>query len=157
MSTAEELSIRDYPPPARAESPIQLIQGWYYAVIGLWVAIGLASLQSPTQPILNLTHFWVIRAIGALMVVVGIGMIRASRQKESIPVARGGPITLAVVLGLVEVVALANGLLPATFMLDTGMEFGFLVWWVLALYHGESLVRRPHPPVDGVGSRISER
>jgi hypothetical protein len=157
MSTAEELSIRDYPPPARAESPVQLVQGWYYVVIGLWVAIGIASLQSPTQPTLNLTHFWIVRAIGAFMAVVGIGMIRASRQKESISLATGGPIALAVVLGLAEVVALANGLLPATFMMDTGMEFGFLVWWAVALYHGESLIRRPHSPVDGMGSGISER
>jgi hypothetical protein len=157
MSAAEELSIRDYPPPARAESPIQLIQGWYYVVIGLWVAIGIAYLQSPTQPTLNLTHLWIVRGIGALVAVVGIGLIRASRQKESISLATGGAIALAVVLGLIEVVAMANGLLPATFMLDTGMEFGFLIWWMVALYYGESLIRRPHPPVDGMGSGRSER
>ena len=157
MSTAEELSLRDYPPPARTESPVQLIQGWYYLVIGLWVAIGLSSFQSPTQPILNLNHYWLVRGIGLLVAVVGVGLIHASRLKESIPLATGGAITLAVVLGLVEIVVLANGLLPVTFLLDTGMEFGFLIWWTFALYYGEGLIRRQHPQIDGIGSGKSER
>jgi hypothetical protein len=139
MAVAEERSIRNYPPPRRAESPIQLIQGWYYVAIGLWVAIGLTSLQSPSHPTLDLSHMWIVRVIGLVAAVVGIGLIRASRQKQAIFLASGGPIALAVLIILLEVIAMVTDLLPTTFLLDTGMEFGFLIWWTFALYQ---IIRR---------------
>jgi hypothetical protein len=139
MLVAEERSLRDYPPPRRAEVPIQLIQGWYYLVVGLWVAIGITSLQSPSHSTLELSHMWIARAIGLVAAVVGIGLIIASRQKKAIFLASGGPIALAVLIIILEVIAMVTDLLPATFLLDTGMEFGFLIWWTFALYQ---IVRR---------------
>jgi hypothetical protein len=134
MAIAEERSIRDYSPPRRAESPIQLIQGWYYVVVGLWVAIGITSLQSPSHPTLGLSHMWIVRVIGLVAAVMGVGLIRVSRQKNVIFLTSVGPITLAVLLSLLEVIAMVTGLLPTTFLLDTGVEFGFLIWWTFALY-----------------------
>jgi hypothetical protein len=67
-------------------------------------------------------------------------LIYASRKQESIPLAIGGPLAIAAFIALGEIVALANDVLPVTFLLDTGMEIGFLVWWSIAIYKGESLV-----------------
>jgi hypothetical protein len=139
MLVAEERSLRDYPPPRRAEAPIQLIQGWYYVVVGLWVAIGITSLQSPSHPTLDLGHIWIARAFGLVAAVVGIGLILASRQKKALFLASGGPIVLAVLIIILEVIAMVTDLLPTTFLLDTGVEFGFLIWWTFAMYQ---IIRR---------------
>jgi hypothetical protein len=84
---------------------------------------------------------WIVRGIGAGLALVGVGLIRASWRKDSISLAIGAPVALAVIIALSEVIAMANDVLPSTFLMDTGMEFGFLVWWAIAIYRGESLVR----------------
>jgi len=150
MSPEQTLSqsLRDYPPPPRSESPIQLLQGWYYVVVGLWVGIALGSFQSPISPVLDLSHMWVVRIVGTAFAIAGIGLIWASGQKESISLAIGGPFTMALLAGVAEVIALANDVLPTTFLLDAAMQFGFLVWWMVAIYKGESLVRSKPMPTN---------
>lgn len=142
MSPEQTLSqsLQDYPPPPRTESPIQLIQGWYYIFVGLWVALAIGTLQSPVSPVPHLSHMWIVRVMGAVLALVGVGLIHASRQKVSISLAIGVPVILAVLLTLCEFIAMANDVLPSTFLLDTGMEVGFLFWWAIAIYRGESLV-----------------
>jgi hypothetical protein len=134
-------SLRDYPPPPRAESPIQLLQGWYYVIVGLSVCIALGTFQSPISPVSDLSQMWFVRVLGSLFAIAGVGLIWASRQRESIPVAIGGPFTMALLACVAEVIALANDVLPTTFLLDAAMQFGFLLWWSVAIYKGESLVR----------------
>jgi hypothetical protein len=143
MSPEQTLSrsLRDYPPPLRAESPVQLIQGWYYIFLGVLVALAIKTLQSPVSSGQDLSQLWIVRALGVGLALVGVGLIRASWRKESLSLAIGGPLTLAVLMALSEVIAMANDVLPTIFRIDTGMEFGFLVWWAFALYRGESLVR----------------
>jgi hypothetical protein len=154
MLRLDQQSWIDYPPPARTESPIQLIQGWYYILVGLWVAIGVGSLQSPVFPMQGLSQFWLARVIGILLALAGVGLVYASRQKASISFAIGAPIFLAVLIGLFEVVAMVNEALPTPFMLDTAMELGFLVWWAIAIYHGEELVRSKNEPVGGSSGQM---
>jgi hypothetical protein len=138
------------PPPPRPESPIQLIQGCYYVIAGLGVAIGLSTLQSVTGPPVDLPNQWLVRVVGALVACVGVGLIIASRRSERIRVAIGGPMVLAVFLALLNVVGIANGALPMTFLLDIGMEIGFFAWWAFELYASaapeETAVVRAHGP-----------
>jgi len=143
MSPEQTLSqsLRDYPPPPRVEAPIQLLQGWYYLIAGLWVAAALGSFQSPVSPVMELNHMWFVRLLGVGLALAGVGLIYASRKKESISLAIGAPLTIAVFVSVAEIIALANDLLPATFLMDTGMELGFIFWWALALYHGTILTR----------------
>jgi uncharacterized membrane protein YoaT (DUF817 family) len=150
MATQTELSIRDYPPPPRVESPIQLIQGWYYVLIGLLVAVGIGTMQSPTYPEMALARLWFVRCLGAAFALIGFGMIKASRRFEMKALTIWGPILIAVITGLCEVVAIANSQLPPTFLLDTGMEFGFVAWWVIAFYYGDAVVNHHHLHVGGV-------
>lgn len=122
------------PPPPRPESPIQLIQGCYYVIAGLGVAIGLSTLQSVTGPRVDLPNQWIVRVVAVLVACIGIGLIVASRRIERIRVAVGGPMILAVCLTLLNVLGIANGALPMTFLLDIGMEIGFITWWAFELY-----------------------
>src|SRR5947209_17446989 len=100
------------PPPPRPESPVQLIQGCYYVIAGLAVAIGLSTLQSVTGPRVDLPNLWIARLIGAAVACVGVALIIASRRVERIRFAIGGPMVLAVMLVLLNVVGIANGALP---------------------------------------------
>ena len=125
---------RNDPPPPRPESPIQLIHGWYYLIVGLWVAIGLSTLQTVAGPPRDIDHLWFVRVIGALVAAAGVGLIIASRRVEPIRAASGGAMGLALILALLEGAGMAAGTLPTTFLLDIGMQLGFLTWWVVDLY-----------------------
>jgi hypothetical protein len=138
MSPEETLSqsLRDYPPPVRSESPVQLFQGWYYIIVGLWVAFAIGTLQSPTLPVYNLSTMWFVRGIGLCLALAGVWLVRASRRRESVTLGTSGPITVALLIGVSETIAMANSVLPITFIMDTCMEFCFLVWWMLAARSG---------------------
>jgi len=133
---------RNDPPPPRPESPIQLIQGSYYLVAGLFVAIGLNALQSVAGPQRDVDHLWYVRLCGALVAAAGVGLIIASRRIGQIRAATGGAMGLALILALLEGAGLAAGILPMTFLLDIGMQLGFLAWWATDLY----LTARPADP-----------
>jgi hypothetical protein len=151
MLRLDQQSWIDYPPPQRAESPVQLVQGWYYIIVGAWVALAIGSLQSPVCPLLNLSHFWMARIIGVIVVFVGLGLIYASKKKEPFSIAIGAPIFIALLISVFEVIAIVNDALPVTFILDTAMQAGFLIWWAVAIYKGEQLVRTNKRPVENNG------
>jgi len=130
---------RNDPPPPRSESPIQFIQGCYYLVVGLWVAIGLGTLQTVAGPQRDIDGLWFVRVIGAVVAAAGVGLIVASRRVEQVRAATGGAMGLALILALLEGAGMAAGTLPTTFLIDIGMQLGFLAWWVTDLY----LVGRP--------------
>ena len=133
---------RNDPPPPRPESPIQLIQGCYYLAAGLGVAIGLAGLQTVAGPQHDIGSLWFVRLIAAVVAAAGAGLIVASRRVEPVRAAAGGAMALALILALLEGAGLAAGILPTTFLLDIGMQLGFLAWWVTDLY----LTARPADP-----------
>jgi hypothetical protein len=132
--TAEKLSIQEYPPPARREVLVQLIQGWYYLFLGLCVALAIGLFQSDSHPTLGLTHLWFIRGLGVFVALVGVYLIRASRFAQSSTITTVGPTALSVLLGIGEVAEFLNSILPAPFLMDTVMQFGFFFWWMLAIH-----------------------
>lgn len=129
MLSAEGSSLRNYPPPQRPETPVQLLQGWYYLVGGLWVTIWITSLQSPTLPWIDLYHDWIVRIAGLCVAVVGVWLIYSSRRAKA---PRGAILVstfLSISLALSEAIALFNGVLPTTFLI----EVGFFVWWMFVI------------------------
>src|SRR4051812_31674047 len=99
---------RNDPPPPRPGSPIQTVQGWYYVIAGLAVALGLSTLQSATGRGVDLPHLWIARVVGALIACCGLGLIVAAGRVERYRVAVGGPMILALMLALIDVVGIAN-------------------------------------------------
>jgi hypothetical protein len=138
------------PPPPRPESPIQCIQGWYYVIAGLGVALGMSTLLSVTGPRMDLPNLWIARLVGVLVACAGVALIIASRRTERIRAAIGGPMILAVILTLLNAIGLANGALPMLFLLDIGMEMGFLSWWLFELYAAAAPVQVEPPEVQPV-------
>jgi hypothetical protein len=122
------------PPPPRPESPIQTVQGWYYLIAGLAVALGIATLQSVTGPRVDLPNLWIARVFGVVVACIGVGLIIAAKRTERVRAAIGGPMLLAAVLALINVIGMANGALPMTFLIDLAMEIGFITWWAFELY-----------------------
>lgn len=125
---------RNDPPPPRPESPIQTVQGWYYVIAGLAVALGVSTLQSVTGLRADLPNLWIARVVGALVACAGVGLIVSARRVGRSRAAVGGAMLLALILMLIDVVAIGNGALPTTFLLDAGMELGFIGWWACELY-----------------------
>jgi len=127
---------RNDPPPPRPESPLQTVQGWYYVIAGLAVAFGVSTLQSVAGPRMDLPHLWIARVAGVIVACIGVCLIVAARRMEHYRFAVGGPMVLALALTLIDVVGIGTGGLPTTFLLDAGMELGFLAWWACELYLG---------------------
>jgi hypothetical protein len=138
-------SLKDYQPPPRAESPVLLLQGWYYVIAGLWAASGLSTLQAPTLPGFGFTQMWEIRVIGSVIALIGVVLIRASKRNESVAEVSFVAIATALVLGILELVLLLNDQLPMTFLIDAGMQLGFLFWWAVATILGEIFTRHTQP------------
>ena len=134
-------SLQAYPPPSRPGMPVLLIQGWYYLIFGLWVAVGLATIQSHTFPEPGFSQFWMLRVIGVAVAIVGVFLIRASRRKSARSIFTALVIATPTLLAAGEIVAMLNSKLPPTFMIDSVMELGFLVWWVFAIMSSSHLFR----------------
>jgi hypothetical protein len=136
MLPSEERSIREYPPPPRAESPVQAVQGWYYLVAGCWVAFAISTFASPVYPSVHVDHLWFVRLLAFVVAIVGVGLILASRRIESTPVASAVGTLLPLLLALMEVLGMLMNVLSTPFLIDLAMEAGFFVWWCFAMTLG---------------------
>jgi hypothetical protein len=140
-----------YPPPPRRESPIQLFQGCYYVLVGLWVAIGLSTWQSPAAPVDALRYEWFVRLAAAIAAAIGIGLILVSRRRTPSFAGTWTGILTPLVIALVEVIGLALRQLPYTFLIELVLEVGFFAWWMVSLYWRPLSVMRPASPVEQMG------
>lgn len=132
--SAEELRLpHNAPPPARPDAPVQLFQGCYYLVVGLWAAIGLSTWQSPAAPVVGLRYEWGVRLIAAIAAAVGLGLIIASRRRAPVFLATWVGVIATIVLAVVDIVGLSLKVLPYTFLIDMVLEVVFFIWWMFAL------------------------
>lgn len=145
-----EQSKVDYPPPPRATSPIQAVQGGYYIIAGLLVAFGLVWLQSTTSQRVNIANLWPLRICAGILAVYGVGLVYAARRREALGWATWGAVIAAILVTSVDVLCMTIGVFPLTFLVDVTLELGFLVWWLLAIAFGVRLSYYPERGVNRV-------
>ena len=109
---------------------VALAQGAFYAILGVWPVIHLASFEAVTGP---KTDDWLVVTVGALLTVEGVALLVAAILRDvHAPLALLAAGT-AVVLLLVDVVYVRNGTIAPIYLLDGVAELAIVAGWLIAL------------------------
>jgi hypothetical protein len=117
-------------------SPVQLlqvIQGGYYILTGLLVALAVVFLQGPADHPRAGSELWPVRIIALIVAGFGVAMVWSGLRKGSHFIPSGVGLVVALILLAQTAAAMALGRLPLTFLLDAGLEGLFAVWWVVTM------------------------
>jgi hypothetical protein len=106
------------------------VQGLYYLLTGLWPLVHLSSFEAVTGP---KTDDWLVQTVGVLIAVVALALLTAAARRrapaEVIVLALGS----AVALTGVDVVFVAQGVIPPIYLLDAALEVLLILWWLAGL------------------------
>lgn len=112
---------------------VALVQGVYFVVTAAWPLIHLPSFLRVTGP---KTDLWLVRTVGALLLVIGVVLILASHP--------GGPdagmdgstrllgVGSAITLLLIDVVYVLRGTISRIYLLDAALELAIIGGWLAA-------------------------
>lgn len=124
-------------PSERAGTLLRLLaagQALYFVVTGVWALVHIPSFEAVTGPKVDR---WLVKTVGALVLVVGavlgIAARRASRAPEVVALATGS----AAALATVDVVYVIKRRISPVYLLDALAEGVLIVLWALLLRRGE--------------------
>lgn len=111
---------------------VALVQGFYYLITGIWPIIHMDSFLKVTGP---KTDLWLVKTIGALIIVISSGLIYAGITNQFNP-----PIILIAIAStvgfiVVELVYVFKHVISPIYAADAVAQFGLLVWWTLVLVY----------------------
>jgi hypothetical protein len=113
------------------ENTVALVQGFYFALTGIWPLIDIRSFQLVTGPKRDL---WLVKTVGVVITAIGAGLIVAGWTRDTylpvIVIAIGSAAGLA---GIDMIYALKKVILPV-YLLDAVAEAALIVWWIIVLY-----------------------
>ena len=113
---------------------VELVQGWYYVIVGVWVAIAPTYVPWPSMSghLSGLSHFWIYRTVGLATGVVGIVFI-LDRRRKPVPGFAGLGLGWPLFVGLLDAICVINSILPASYLMDLGMQVTFIICWMYVL------------------------
>jgi hypothetical protein len=110
-----------------------LIQGWYYFVSGVWPIVHIQSFVAVTGP---KTDLWLVKTVGALVVVIGLALVTAARRGSKVVEMVLLAIGSAFCLGLIDVVYGLKGVISPVYYADAGLEFLLAALLIVDWYQG---------------------
>jgi hypothetical protein len=135
-----------------AVRPVLLAQGGYYIATGVLPFVSRRAFEAVTGPKLE---WWLVQTVGALVTVVGGGLIGAAVRRRSTPELLGIAAGSAASLAGIDVVYVAKGRIAPTYLADAAIQVGLLgaLGWRL---RGGGRLRAGEPP-SGTRRRASWR
>lgn len=121
---------------------LALVQGSYFLLTGLWPIAHIQSFMLVTGPKEDL---WLVKTVGMLAAAVGLGLcMAAARKVVTLPIII---IAMACALGfaLVDLVYVAQRVIPPVYLLDAGAEVIFLTGWAFAVISKKTEPGPDHP------------
>ena len=116
--------------PSKPTAALQMVQGGYYVLAGLLVALAIETIQGPTDYAEGGTNFWPVRVVAVAVAGLGVAMLVSGRTAAfTLPAWTG--MWAALGLLLVSAGGMAFGLLPMTFLIDAALEALFLGVWLV--------------------------
>ena len=112
-------------------SSVALVQGFYFALTGIWPLIHIRSFQLVTGPKRDL---WLVKTVGVVITAIGAGLIVAGWNKyTNLPVT---VIAIGSAAGLagIDIVYALKKIISSIYLLDAVAEAALIVWWLTALY-----------------------
>jgi hypothetical protein len=115
-----------------------IIQGAYFAILGVWPIIDIHSFQAVTGPKTdhlptgNERDHWLVNTVGALITVVGLTLLLAAYwRRTSAEIAFLGAAS-ALVLMAVDVIYVYRQVIAPIYLADAGIEAVFCAAWIYA-------------------------
>jgi hypothetical protein len=116
--------------PARA---LQTVQGAYYILAGLLVAVFIQTIQGGTDRPMSPADTWPIRAVALAVAAFGVVLLISGRRERSF-VSAGVGMWVALALLAQTAAGMFIGHLPYTFLLDAALELLFVCLWVAIMF-----------------------
>lgn len=135
MATSLPPVLRERYPVAHtvAGQAIQTIQGLYYVIAGVGTALLVPMFQLEMGPSFDLADVWVVRVIGLVVAAFGALLVASGRWKDGPFIRADVAMGVALVLLVAGTVCLTFGALPPLFLVDVGIELGFVCAWAAAI------------------------
>lgn len=115
--------------------PIALLlwaQGGYFALTGIWPLLHYRSFEKVTG---RKTDVWLVKILGALIIVVGCLLLFAAWRNEVNGYVVMAGTGSAVVLLLADVIYVARKVIAPVYLADAAVELVLLGLWILYLYN----------------------
>jgi len=112
----------------KAQNRWAMLQGFYYALGGLWPLISLASFEQVTG---NKRDEWLVRTVAGILVVVAVVLLRDALWRKhvssSLRMVAGG---VALVMGLVAISSGLSGRISWLYVPDGLIHLAFAFGWL---------------------------
>lgn len=113
----------------RLDRALAIGQGAYFAATGLWSLVDIDSFQAVTGP---KTDIWLVRTVGALVLVIGGVLMLAARReevsREMVALAVGSALALAAI----DAWYVARGTISPIYLADAAAEVAIAGGWLAA-------------------------
>jgi energy-converting hydrogenase Eha subunit E len=110
------------------ENYICLAQGLFYLLTGVWALVSIDTFQKVTGP---KTDLWLVKTVGVLVSVIGIGLISAGiRNNISVEIffiAVGS----AAVLTMIDIYYVSRKVISKIYLLDAAVEIFLIGCWLI--------------------------
>lgn len=109
---------------------LAVVHGIYFLITGIWPLLHIQSFLAVTGP---KEEVWLVKTVGVIILVMGAGLTAAGIQRKvNLPILI---IAVAGALGfiMIDVIYVLKDVIPLVYLLDAGIEFVFLVLWVVFL------------------------
>ncbi|HUR54877.1 MAG TPA: hypothetical protein VMZ71_12145 [Gemmataceae bacterium] len=111
--------------PSKPAAALQMVQGGYYVLAGLLVALAINTIQGPTDYPEGGSNLWPVRVVAVAVAGLGAALLASGRTNAfTLPAWTG--MWAALFLLLQTAAGVAFGVLPMTFLIDAGLEALFL-------------------------------
>jgi len=130
-----------YPHTPRAERALLASQGAFYVASGVWPIVHRSSFERVTGP---KADFWLVRTVGAVLAVMGAGMLVGATRPAASPETRVMALGAAGALAAVDLVHAGRGKVSSVYLADAAVELGLAAAWIASAVR--RLRRRSRPP-----------
>jgi hypothetical protein len=132
MSAPLQARVRHPVSVSKSAQTLQMLQGAYYVFAGLVTAVAVEVWEPPTDPRVDLTHYWALRAVGLGLAGFGAYLAYSGYKGGRAPAGIG--LWVALALTAIETGGIALGKLPTTFLIDVTVQAVCLVSWVAIMF-----------------------
>ena len=105
---------------------IAVTQGLFYILTGLWPFVSLRSFVAVTGP---KTDIWLVKTVGALIIVIGVALCAGAMEQTSASTLWLGLLS-ALALATVDIYYSSRGVIRKIYLLDAVVEAVFVGAWI---------------------------
>lgn len=114
------------------------LQGFYFAITGIWPILHMASFIAVTGP---KTDLWLVRTVGLVLFIIGLGLITAAvRNQVNVPVFLIA-IGSAIGLTLIDIIYVLKEVIPPVYLGDAIVEIILIICWLIVMHRKRGIKR----------------